>query len=174
MNLILNNFPCEIFISKLNLKMYSSENIKNNNGVHSSYKNMFRKRKFDDEVEPSIKRFKFQKVCGVKRNSECIYVPEQKLMYMKNVRNKVGQETFICYNYKKQKCLARMVKISKNTCRFTPYSKPHTCFGNHERFMTNNLLLRDIKNRALKVNRICGTEAFKISAQAIIDQEKSR
>lgn len=135
-----------------------------------------RKRKNDDESqqESKSKRFKFERVCGVKKNSKCIYVSRQKLMYVQNNKNKFGQKTYICYNYKKQKCLSRMVEISENICQPTVNSKPHTCVGNHEQFLTNCKLLRDIKNRALEVNKICGTEAFKISAQAIIDQEKSR
>lgn len=135
-----------------------------------------RKRKNDDESleESMLKRFKFEKVCGIKRNSKCIYVPKQKLMYVQNSKNKFGQQTYICYNYKMQKCLSRMVEVYENICQPTLKSKPHTCVGNHEQFLTNCTLLRDIKNRALKINKICGTEAFKISTQAIIDQEKPR
>lgn len=139
-------------------------------------KEKFNKRKRSDEQEnePAMKRYKFEKVCGIKRNSKCIYVAEQKLMYLKNVKNKNGQNTYICYNYKKQKCSARMFEISQNICQSSSNSKPHTCIGNHEQFVTNCLLLRDIKNKAIAVNETCGTEAFKISTQAIIDQEKSK
>lgn len=120
------------------------------------------------------KKYKFERVCGIKKNSKCIYVPKQKLMYVQNVKNKAGQNTYICYNYKKQKCLSRMVEISENVCQPTTNSKTHTCVGNHEQFSLNCKLLRDIKNRAIEVNKTSGTEAFKISTQAIIDQEKAK
>lgn len=95
-------------------------------------------------------------------------------MYVKNAKNKANQETYICYNYKKQKCTAKVVQISKSICQSTRYSKPHTCIGNHEQFATNCLLLSNIKNKALEINETCGTESFKISTQAIIDQERSK
>lgn len=147
---------------------------KSNSIVQNNHINT-KKRKFNHDNlqnEPSTKKFKFIKVCGVKRNSKCIYVPKQKLMYIKNAKNKAGRQIFICYNYKKQKCSARMMEIENGICQSTPQSKPHTCVGNHQQFMRNCVLLRDIKNNALQVNETCGTEAFKISTQAIIDQER--
>lgn len=120
------------------------------------------------------KKYEFVRVCGIKRNSKCIYVPKQKLIYVQNVKNKAGQKTYICYNYKNQKCLARVMEIKENICQPTLRSKQHTCTINHENFVLNCLLLRNIKNRALEVNRISGTEAFKISSKAIMDQEKSK
>lgn len=123
---------------------------------------------------PKTKKFKFQNCCGIKKNSKCIYVPKQKLMYVQNVKNRAGQKVYVCYNYKKQKCLSRMVQISSDICQPTKNSKPHTCIGNHQQFLLNCKLLRDVKNRALEVNVAGGTEAFKISTQAIIDQEKTR
>lgn len=171
------NSPSEDYENKTKKCCYEwvrcdkSNSIGQNNNINTCKKRKFNHDNLQSD-EPSTKKFKFIKVCGVKRNSKCIYVPKQKLMYIKNAKNKAGRKIFICYNYKKQKCTARMVEIAKGICQSTPQSKPHTCVGNHQQFMRNCLLLRDIKNNALKVNETCGTEAFKISTQAIIDQER--
>lgn len=146
---------------------------KNNNLLNQHF-NCSSDEKYRQKIKPRKKKFRFERVCGIKKNSICIYVPKQKLMYVQNVKNKAGQKTYICYNYKKQKCLSRMVEIFENICQPTINSKPHTCIGNHEQFLLNCKLLRDIKNRALEINKAGGTEAFKISTQAIIDQEKSK
>lgn len=117
---------------------------------------------------------KYIKACGVKRNSECIYVPKQKLMYVKNSVNKYGQQTYICYSYKSQKCSARVVATSSNTCVPSAKSKQHTCIGDHEQFRRNCKLLKNIKKRALEVKKIAGTQAFAVSLRALIDEEKSK
>lgn len=117
---------------------------------------------------------KYIKACGVKRNSECIYVPKQKLMYVKNSVNKYGQQTYICYNYKSQKCCARVVAINNNTCVPSVQSKQHTCIGDHKQFRHNCKLLKNIKKRALEVMRTVGTQTFAVSLRVLIDEEKSK
>lgn len=130
-----------------------------------------------EKKSEDIKNFgelKYIKACGVKRNSECIYIPKQKLMYVKNSVNKYGQQTYICYNYKSQKCCARVVAINSHTCVPSAQTKQHTCIGDHKQFRYNCKLLKNIKNRALEVKRTVGTQTFSVSMRVLFDEEKSK
>lgn len=133
-------------------------------------------KKLSEEKKKGMKsngKMKYIKVCGVKRNSQCIYVPKQQLMYVKNSVNKhSGKVTYICYNYKQQKCTARVIAVSDSVCKSTSKSDPHICVGNHKQFRRNCQLLKNIKERAIKVNKITGTQSCAVSLRALIDEEK--
>lgn len=122
----------------------------------------------------SYEEYKFINSCGIKINSECIYVPKQRLMYVKNSIDRYGRQTYICYNYKSQKCTARVVAISNNVCVPTTKTKSHTCVGDHKPFRRDCQLLRNIKKRAIGINKVAGSQASSVNLRAIIDEEKDK
>lgn len=132
------------------------------------------KRKKTQQNDPNFGEMKYIKACGVKKNSECIYVPKQQLMYVKNSVNKYSQQTYICYNYKSQKCCARVVAINSDTCVPSAQSKEHICIGDHKQFRRNCKLLKNIKERALEVKKAVGTQTFAVSLRVLFDEEKSK
>lgn len=121
-----------------------------------------------------IEGLKYKKACGIKKDSQCIYIPTQQLMYVKNSTNKHGQITYICYNYKSQRCTARVVAINDFICKPTEKSGPHTCVGNRKQFRRDCKLLKNIKEKAISVNKITGTQSCAVSLRALIDEEKSK
>lgn len=113
---------------------------------------------------------------GAKLDSKLVYVPQEKFLYVKNVKNTDGSFTYICTDCKTNpwKCSARIVLIDDNFCKYTDQSKQHVVHPNHEETYKTNFVCDAFKRRAVDIANSCGWQSEKVAMKPIMNDVLKR
>lgn len=109
---------------------------------------------------------------GAKLNSKLVYVPGEKLLYIKNNKNTDGTDTYICMDCRTVpwKCPARVVLLDERFCQYTKQSKEHVGHETHEETYKRNIVYDKFKHCALDIAETCGWQSENIAMKPIMDK----
>lgn len=101
---------------------------------------------------------------GSKLNSQLVWVPRHKCLYVRNTTNADGFDTYVCIDCKTvpYRCPARNVLMDKDNCKYTDRSKLHTGHETHEKIYKKNVIYDKFKRSALDIAETCGWQSEKI------------
>lgn len=113
---------------------------------------------------------------GAKLNSKLVYVPQEKFLYIKNVKNADGTITYVCSDCKTipWKCPARIVLMDDCYCQYTDQSKTHVGHEIHEETHKKNIVYDAFKRRALDIADVCGWQSEKVAIKPIMNEVLER
>lgn len=114
---------------------------------------------------------KFTFTAGFRQNSKLLYVFDHACLYVrKTVRD--GVTSFVCYDYERLGCKARVHIDENNNCFATKGFDKHGTHPNHESLVQEFNVRNNLKRKCSDTKTLLNTQSRRISVARIVQDEE--